>query len=130
MHFSSDIERIMKRSCVFDACHGGTRPAAKLDWSPKDRDWTDAEREAVLAGIVGVKGVTTHEMDLVAPFLPETSFLMHKMDGCAATLDLPDCDADSTVHACGDSMPAGGSPLGCDERDLFRRWIKQGAKNN
>lgn len=129
--FASDVEPVLKRSCAFDACHSANRPKAGLNLGPKGVDWTDDDRTRVLASIVGVMGFTTQQMELIKPFEPENSFLMHKMDGCVGSLEqLTDCKAESTVHACGDTMPAGNDPLDCDERDLFRRWIKQGAKNN
>jgi hypothetical protein len=55
---------------------------------------------------------------------------MHKVDGC---LDgLAGCMAQSTEtitgHPCGDPMPRQSNLLPASERDIIRRWIKQGAQ--
>jgi hypothetical protein len=64
---------------------------------------------------------------------PANSFLMRKVDGCFEGLEAS-CTVQSTEsesgHPCGDRMPHSSKTLCEDERDMIRRWIAQGAKNN
>ena len=95
---------------------------------------TDADVTRLLGSMDGVMRAsrTNPAMQIVKPGDPANSFLMRKVDGWFTDImgmctpleqDLP--------SPCGDLMPASGSePLCDDERDLIRRWIAQGAKNN
>jgi hypothetical protein len=71
-------------------------------------------------------------MNLVAAADPAQSFMMLKMDGCqdAAGLSCTPQPGAVGTNACGDSMPQSSPILSRDERDLFRRWIAQGAQSN
>jgi len=57
---------------------------------------------------------------------------MHKLDGDQCTLnELKACVATKTQYTdCGQQMPYSSPPLDEPTRDIFRRWIAQGAKNN
>jgi hypothetical protein len=55
----------------------------------------------------------------VKPFLPDSSYLIHKIEGTQAD-----------VGGSGERMPRGGMPLTQAQIDLIRAWITVGAKNN
>ena len=87
-----------------------------------------AEIQAIFDQNVGVASVENPDMKLVDPGHPEASFLMFKLDGV-------ECDAltcaKQTKNACKDLMPLGNTkPMDADKREIVRRWIKQGAKND
>ncbi|MRG97310.1 hypothetical protein [Polyangium spumosum] len=127
--FTGDVLPIFRNSCGIGgaACHGavvGQAGQPYLGPANSATEPTQAEIDAIFAQNVGVKATKATGMDIVAAGSPETSFLMHKMDGtltCAAVI----CDA-----ACGGSMPLTGDLLPQDARDKVRRWIAQGAKKD
>ncbi len=59
---------------------------------------------------------TQSKLLLVAPGEPETSYLMHKMDGTHAD-----------VGGSGSLMPMASTPISEAERDIVRAWIADGA---
>jgi len=83
-----------------------------------------ADIDAIFSQNVGVAATAATAMKLVDPGSPQTSFLMHKMDGTLTCADVK-CDA-----ACGQSMPLGSGALPEDKRDIVRSWIEAGAKND
>ncbi len=127
--FSGDVLPVFRNSCGIGgaACHGAVaaQPGhpylgpANVDPAPDQ-----AQIDAIFNQNVGVNAASASGMKLIEPNSPETSFLMHKMDGtltCSAVI----CDA-----ACGGSMPLGQDLLASDARDKVRRWIAQGAKKD
>ncbi|MDC0742345.1 hypothetical protein [Polyangium mundeleinium] len=127
--FTKDVLPIFRNSCGLGgaACHGavsGQPGQPYLGPANGPTDPTPAEIDAIFAQNVGVAATKATGMKIVEPNSPETSFLMHKMDGtltCAAVV----CDA-----ACGGSMPLTGDLLPQASRDTVRRWIAQGAKKD
>lgn len=127
--FSGDVLPIFRNSCGIGgaSCHGavsGLPGQPYLGPANSATAPTQAEIDAIFAQNVGVAATKATGMKLIEPNSPETSFLMHKMDGtltCAAVV----CDA-----ACGGTMPATGDLLPQATRDTVRRWIAQGAKKD
>jgi hypothetical protein len=75
------------------------------------------------------------DMKIIAAGDPAHSFMMYKLDGDPTAADMSaevscptlTCAANKT---CGGSMPSGGPQLMPMDRDIIRRWIAQGAKND
>jgi hypothetical protein len=111
----NDVMPIVTRSCTFTTCHGGGSGNLKLSTG------AGATRDA----LVNVNAPELPRMKLVAPGDPKNSWLMKKLDGDHCLLD-----AECTDKSCGSTMPQGGDQLDVAERDKFRRWIAQGAKDN
>jgi hypothetical protein len=126
--FKADVLPLFRRSCgLSTSCHGADPgPAGQpyLGAAQSAGEMTPAQIEAVLAANVGVASAKEPTMKLVAAGDPAKSFLLHKLDG-------PSCDALACAASgtCGEQMPQ-GSALAPTERDVVRRWIAQGAKND
>jgi hypothetical protein len=126
--FRNDVLPVFEQSCALSAaCHGNpSSPTTTLGYQPYlgevDPDVTPSDVDEILSLIVGQESPAA-SMPIVDPGKPETSFLMHKMDG---TLEC----ADLTCTDCGDTMPQGGSILNRETRDIIRDWILQGAPDN
>ena len=126
--FKAEVLPVLRRSCgLSTSCHGAeSAPAGQPYLGPAQSagDITAAQIQAIFDQNVGVAATKEPAMKLVAPGDPAKSFLMHKLDG-------PTCDtlACAAAKACGAQMPQ-GSALDPAERDLVRRWIAQGAKND
>jgi hypothetical protein len=75
---------------------------------------------------------TAPSMPIVDPGKPGNSFLMRKLDNCWAGLDSGGkcTPLENGPMPCGETMPFGGALLDAGERDMVRRWIYQGAKDN
>jgi hypothetical protein len=116
--FSKDVLPVFAQSCAFSTCHGSTTGAANGVFLGRDGP-------KVHAAIVGVKGDELTTMPFVNPGNPRESYLMRKMDGSQCALD-----AQCTGGSCQSSMPKGDLPLEVERRDIVRRWIAQGAKND
>lgn len=127
--FKADVLPILRQSCgLSSACHGnqsnptGDRPY--LGPALKDGEATDAQIAAIFDQNVNKAAMKEPKMKIVAPGDPANSFLLYKLDGtscgklaCAASA------------SCGTQMPQGGV-MPCEQRDILRRWIAQGAKND
>ena len=84
------------------------------------------------------KGTTTivpepDGFDMVEPGHPEKSFLMWKIDavlekdGSSTFCDQLKCAPNG---GCGSSMPQNGPELESADKEVIRRWIAQGAKDD
>ena len=116
--FTADVLPIFGRSCAFSTCHGSTTGPANGVFLGKDGP-------KVIAAIVNIKGDELPTMPFVTPGDPQQSYLMRKMDGSQCGLD-----AQCSGASCQSSMPKGDVPLDVATRDIVRRWIAQGAKND
>ncbi len=114
--FRSGVVPVFQQSCVFSVCHGGS--AGKLTLSLSDPS-------AAHKALVGVASSEHKTMPRVTAGDPGKSFLMHKMDGDACTLQAECIDPE-----CADVMPKDTEPLEVKDRDVVRRWIAQGAKDD
>ena len=89
-------------TCATANCHTGANPSAGLDLSDADTS------HAALVDMPSSQGTL-----LVAPTLPDDSYLIHKIEG---------------TQAQGQQMPAGGAPpLDAAEVAAIRLWILNGA---
>ena len=88
-------------TCATSTCHTGATPAAGLDLSDADTS------HAALVDVPSSQGTL-----LVAPTMPDNSYLVHKIEG---------------TQAVGQRMPLGRAPLGQPEIDAIRLWITNGA---
>jgi hypothetical protein len=102
LSFAADVEPILLASC---SCHTGSNPAAGLDLS--EGNSFDALVQAPAAGA---------DLDYVAPGDPQSSYLLHKLDGTQAD-----------VGGAGARMPMGGE-LAEDHVITIEDWIDAGAK--
>ncbi|CAN5923819.1 hypothetical protein BH11MYX4_BH11MYX4_19120 [soil metagenome] len=116
--FTNDVLPVFAQSCAFSTCHGSTT-------GPANGVFLGRDGPKVHAAIVNVKGDELPTMPFVTPGNPRESYLMRKMDGSQCALD-----AQCTGASCGSSMPKGDAPLEVARRDIVRRWIAQGAKND
>jgi hypothetical protein len=133
--FKTDVLPIMRRSCGTGgvSCHGmspGTDKQPFLgvplkDAMGNDIEITQADIDLIFEKNVDVVSFTAPTMKVIAPGSPATSFLMHKMDDSLECSEL-----ECTGGKCGLVMPYAGPRLEFAERDIVRRWIAQGAKND
>ena len=121
--FKSDIVgNFFLNHCAFSGCHGdndilflGNSKASGTVTNPAD----------VYANIVNVPSKELLTMPYVTPGDASQSFVMRKVDGdnCMFAKQCKNQD-------CGDTMPHNNELLDVASRDMLRRWIAQGAKNN
>ena len=116
--FANDVMPIFGQSCAFSTCHGSSTGPANGVFLGKDP-------ARVYAAIVGVRGDELQSMPFVTAGDPRQSYLMRKMDGSQCALD-----AMCTGGSCQGSMPKNEDSLDLATRDIVRRWIAQGAKND
>ncbi len=116
--FTRDVMPIFAQSCAFSTCHGANAGSANGVFLGRD-----AAR--VHAAVVSVKGDELPTMAFVLPGNPRESYLMRKMDASQCALD-----AQCTGGSCQGSMPKNEESLDLATRDVVRRWIAQGAKND
>jgi hypothetical protein len=128
--FKADVLPIFRTSCGLSAsCHGNeSGPGGQHYLGPKNSDPepTTAQIAMIFEQSVGKMPDLDAGMNLITPSDPEHSFLMYKLDGitCAKL-------ACAAGKKCGSLMPEGSTePMPAAKRDIIRRWIAQGAKND
>lgn len=94
--------------CATSACHS-SNPAAPGSYEP-DRIWNE---------IVGVPSQQLATMNVVEPFDPENSYLVHKLRGTAGQ-----------VGGNASLMPVADLPLTEEEIQAIETWIRNGAPND
>ena len=104
---SGDVQPILTANCTFSGCHG---PSAVLG-----QNLTAGQ---TFAAVVNVPSVQIPGLHRVRPFLPDSSYLMHKIQGTQAS-----------VGGSGGRMPLGGA-LTEEEIETVRAWIAGGALDN
>ena len=117
--FAKDVIPIFGQSCAFSTCHGATT-------GPSNGVFLGNDPARVYTGIVGVRGDELQTMPFITAGDPRQSYLMRKMDGSQCAFD-SQCSGGS----CQSFMPkTNDTPLDLPTRDIVRRWIAQGAKND
>ena len=106
--FDIDIQPILSDNCAFSGCHAGTQPAQGQNLS----------NGVAYANIVCVQANERPGMMRVRPFEPDSSYLVHKIQG-----------TQGAVGGSGERMPLGLTPLTPSQISLIRTWITQGARN-
>jgi hypothetical protein len=117
--FSRQVMPIFGNHCALPSCHGSAFGSANGVYL----GGTDAA--AIHKRIVEVRSSELPTMSFVKAGDPRESYLLRKMDGSTCLLD-----AQCTDASCGQSMPRNDETLPIEQRDLVRRWIAQGAKND
>ena len=107
--FATQVQPIFTNNCAFAGCHAGTSPQQGMNLSGG----------LAYQNIVNVLSSERAGMMRVTPFQPDSSYLVHKIQG-----------TQGTVGGSGGQMPLGGTPLPAQQISLIRAWITQGAKNN
>jgi hypothetical protein len=107
--FERDIQPIFSANCALSGCHAGTSPQQGQNLS----------EGLAYQNIVNIPANERAGMMRVTPSLPDSSYLVHKVQGTQAT-----------VGGSGGQMPLGGAPLSQSQINLIRAWIAAGAKNN
>jgi hypothetical protein len=122
VHFKADVLPILVNSCAFSSCHGapnGSNQGLYLGEKPP----ASSDTERIYKAAVGVPASELPTMSYIAPGDTANSYLLHKIDGdmCAVKCTDPSCNV---------TMPQGGDLLEPATRDVIRRWVLQGAKND
>jgi hypothetical protein len=132
--FSADVMPILKGHCATStSCHGSA--SGSNNGVTLGAVGSTADPHAIRANLVGVASKEDPTMSYVAAGNPESSFLMHKMDGDQCTADskctgAPPGLSPPSPPSCQNSMPSGLPLLDVSLRDTVRRWIQQGAKDD
>ena len=107
--FATDIQPIFTGNCALTGCHAGTSPQQGQNLSGGQ----------AYANIVDVISNEAPPMRRVRPSKPDSSYLVHKIQGTQAT-----------VGGVGGRMPLGMGALAQADIDKIRAWITAGAPNN
>lgn len=107
--FARDIQPIFTSNCALSGCHAGTAPQQGQNLSAG----------VAYASIVCVASAERTGMMRVRPFQPDSSYLVHKIQGTQAD-----------VGGSGGQMPLGAMPLSQQQIALIRAWIAAGAPNS
>ena len=105
---STAVQPILTASCALTGCHAGTTPAEGLNLSSGQ----------TFLNTVNVAAQQVPSMVVVCPGAPDSSYLVHKIQGTQAT-----------VGGSGSRMPL-DAPLSQTEMIIIRMWITAGAANN
>jgi len=106
---SADVQPILSVGCALSGCHVG--PNAVLG--------QDLSAGRAFSSIVGVPSIEAPNLLRVQPFLPDSSYLVHKIEG-----------TQTLVGGSGDRMPLFGGALTEAEIAVIRAWIAAGAPDN
>lgn len=117
--FNTQIVPILTQSCATTQCHG---EAASNNTVPLAMG---SGASTMHVALVNKPSVKLSSMAYVKSGDADQSFLMRKIDATHCALD-SQCQGST----CGDSMPNEETLLSTEQRDLFRRWILQGAKKD
>ena len=107
--FAADIQPIFTNSCALSGCHAGGSPAVGMNLS-------DGQ---AYTNIVNVAAVALPSMDRISPGEPDSSYLVHKIQGTQAA-----------VGGVGERMPLSGCCLSQAQIESIRAWVEAGAENN
>lgn len=114
--FRGDVVPIVRSSCALTACHASGKSNLGIHLT-HDAAQLYAELQKESPTHTGVR--------FVVPGNPDQSLFYLKMEGTQATLGSK-CVG---TQPCGVEMPP-GELLPKEQRDLVRRWIENGAKND
>jgi hypothetical protein len=106
---SRDVQPILTANCALSGCHAGSNAVLGQNLSSGQ----------AYASIVNVTSQEAAPLKRVLPFFPDSSYLVHKIQG-----------TQGTVGGSGGRMPLGGAPLSEAQIAIIRAWITAGAPNN
>jgi hypothetical protein len=104
--FATNVLTVFTGSAGCDGCH-------------PPNEGMDLRAANAYTSIVGVNSSEQPALKRVRPFRPDSSYLVHKIQGTQAT-----------VGGSGARMPLSGTPLSNTTINIIRNWILQGAPNN
>lgn len=104
-----DVQPIFTANCALSGCHAGSSPVLGQNLSAG----------LAYASIVNVPAQEAPGFFRVRPSLPDSSYLVHKIEGTQGELG-----------GSGGRMPLGAPPLSVAEIATIRAWIAAGAPNN
>jgi hypothetical protein len=105
--FSTHVQPVFNAACI--GCHFGAAPPMGLKLtSDSSHFYTVGHASTQVAG-----------MPRVLAFMPDSSYLVHKIQG-----------THQNVGGSGSQMPAGAPPLANRRIQMMRRWILEGALKN
>ena len=116
--FKDDVLPIFAQSCSFSSCHGSPTGGNNGIYLGARGSANAIE---IRDALVGKSSTRMPSMKYVTPYKPESSYLLHKLDGNFCGLDA--C-ADGK---CGERMPRGGDALDPSQIELVQAWVAQGA---
>lgn len=99
-------ENVFSPSCAVSGCHAGSNPQQGMNLSAGQAH----------TNLVNVRSNERPELFRVAPGAPDSSYLVHKVEGRSSIV--------------GEQMPLGGAPLSQEEITALRTWIENGAPEN
>lgn len=99
-------ENIFSPSCAVSGCHAGPNPQQGMNLSAGQAH----------GNLVDVRSNERPELFRVAPGEPDSSYLVHKIEGRSSIV--------------GERMPLGSESLSQEEVDAIRTWIENGAPEN
>jgi hypothetical protein len=106
---SGDVQPVLTANCALSGCHVGNDAVLGQNLSA-GRTFTS---------VVDVPSVQAPDLRRVRPFLPDSSYLVHKIQGTQAS-----------VGGSGSRMPLIGGPLSQEQIALIRAWILAGAADD
>ena len=106
---SADVQPILTANCTFSGCHAGPNAVVGQNLTAGQ----------TFGSVVNVPSVEVPSLRRVRPFLPDSSYLVHKIQGTQAS-----------VGGSGGRMPLIGGPLTEEEIETVRAWIAAGALDN
>jgi hypothetical protein len=104
-----DVQPIFTANCALSGCHAGTAPVLGQNLAAG----------LAYGSIVEVPSQEAAGYFRVRPFFPDSSYLVHKIEGTQTLLG-----------GSGARMPLGAAPLTTAEIATIRSWIAVGAPNN
>ncbi|HEX9693071.1 MAG TPA: hypothetical protein VGA22_13335 [Gemmatimonadales bacterium] len=107
--FSCDVQPVFTASCALTGCHVAPNPPHGLILSPG----------AAYSNLVDVTSGEAPALKRIRPGLPDSSYLVHKIQGTQAS-----------VGGSGGRMPLNGTALSQAVIDTIRSWVAAGAANN
>ncbi len=106
---SADVQPILTANCALSGCHAGSDPQQGQNLSAGQ----------TFSNVVNVASNELPTMDRVEPGRPDSSYLVHKIEGTHLQ-----------IGGSGDRMPLARSPLSQAEINVIRAWIQAGAMSN
>ncbi len=105
---SGNVQPILTANCT-TGCHGGATPILGQNLSEGQ----------TIATTVNVASIELPSMDRIEPGDPDSSYLVHKIQGTQAS-----------DGGTGERMPLGRGALSQSQIDIIRAWIADGANDN